>query len=85
MHEYIRLIGFAAGALTTAALIPQVIKSFKTRSTGDVSLLMFCSIATGTLLWFIYGLFIHDLPLVVWNIFTFALAVVVIALKIKHK
>jgi len=85
VNEYIRLIGFAAGALTTGALIPQVIKSFKTKSTGDVSLLMFCSIASGTFLWFIYGLLMHDLPLIVWNIFTFALAVAVIALKIKHK
>lgn len=31
------VIGYAAAALTTSAFIPQVVKSWRTRSTGDLS------------------------------------------------
>jgi len=35
------VIGMAAGTLTTLAFLPQVIKSWRCRSTEDISLTMF--------------------------------------------
>jgi MtN3 and saliva related transmembrane protein len=61
------LIGLLAGALTTWGTLPQIIKALKTKKTTDVSLLMFLIIGTGVALWMIYGIFISDFPLILWN------------------
>jgi len=53
-------IGYLAWILTTCALIPQVYKTIRTKSTGDLSLITFLSLFTGTVLWFIYGYTIQD-------------------------
>jgi len=49
------LIGGVAAVLTTIAFLPQVIKSWRSRSTRDVSLGMFLILNTGIVLWLIYA------------------------------
>ncbi len=50
--------------LTTAAFLPQVLRTWRTRSTSDISLGMFVTYVTGILLWLIYGLMLGDIPLI---------------------
>ena len=38
---YIDIMGYIAGALVVASLLPQVIKSWKTKSTKDISILRY--------------------------------------------
>ena len=82
---YIEIIGFVAGILTSGSLFPQVIKSWKTKSTNDISLGWAITLTTGALLWIIYGSLIGSLPVIIANIFTFILSVTVLVLKIKYK
>jgi len=77
-------MGFAAGFLTTVALLPQVIKSWKTKHTGDVSLLWIATLTSGVFLWIIYGFLINSSPVLIANILTFVLCVTVLALKLKY-
>jgi len=44
-------IGLAAGCCTTLAFVPQVVKTWKTRSTTDISLGMFAVLVHGVTLW----------------------------------
>lgn len=74
-----------AAALTTAAFLPQVIKSWRTKKTKDVSLLMLIVFATGVLLWLIYGVILNDLPIMLANSVTFVLVMVLLFLKLKHR
>ena len=39
--------GVAAGTLTTVAFIPQVIKTWRSRSADDISMFMFLLFSTG--------------------------------------
>jgi MtN3 and saliva related transmembrane protein len=78
-------IGLMAAALTTAAFLPQVIKSWRTKKTKDVSLLMLIVFATGVLLWLIYGVILNDLPIMLANSVTFVLVMVLLFLKLKHR
>ncbi len=82
--NYIALIGLLAGACTTLSFLPQVIKTVKMKETRDISLSMYIILAAGILLWIIYGMLIHDLPVVLANSISFALASTIIFLKIKH-
>lgn len=78
-------IGLAAAALTTTAFAPQAIKAWRTRSTGDVSLAMFLMLVSGISLWLIYGILIRDLPLILSNAVTLALAAAILAAKIRFR
>ena len=48
------MIGYAAAALTTSAFIPQVVKSWRSRSTGDLSAAMLVDFTAGIVLWLLY-------------------------------
>ena len=64
----ITLLGLIAATLTTIAFIPQVIKAWLSKSTKDISLIMYALVTTGILLWLIYGILISDIPLIFANV-----------------
>lgn len=78
-------IGIAAAVLTTCAFAPQAFKVWRTRSTRDVSLAMFLMMVAGNALWLVYGILINDLPLMIANAVTLALAGVILAAKIRFR
>lgn len=79
------LLGMIAGTLTTAAFVPQVVKTWRTRSTHDISLGMFALFSSGLVLWLVYGVVIGSLPIVVSNIITLALALTILYFKLRYK
>ena len=78
-------IGLLAATITTVSFLPQVIKSWKTRETRDISLATYIILVIGLALWLLYGFLIEDLPLITANIVTLMLAGSILFLKIKHK
>ena len=84
MENIIIYIGFFAGFCTTIAFLPQAIKTWKTKSTKDISLLMFLIFITGVFFWLIYGILINELPLIVANAITLVLALSILVAKIKY-
>jgi MtN3 and saliva related transmembrane protein len=81
---FVTLVGMIAGVLTTVAFLPQVLRTWRTRSTADISLVMFLIYVTGLVLWVVYGLMLHDLPLITSNAVTLVLAGAILALKLRH-
>ena len=78
------MIGLLAATCTTGSFLPQVIRAWRTRSTRDVSALMFVLLVTGNALWLLYGALIGDLPLVVANLITITLVGIILALKLRY-
>jgi MtN3 and saliva related transmembrane protein len=78
------LIGLAAAFCTTIAFLPQVIRTWRTRSTKDLSLPMFLIFTTGIFLWLVYGLAMRDLPLILANGVTFVLSGTILYFKLRH-
>jgi MtN3 and saliva related transmembrane protein len=83
--ELVTAIGFTAGALTTVAFWPQLHRTWKTRSAGDVSLGMLAIFTTGVLLWLIYGALLQSWPIIVTNAVTFLLTAAILILKLRFK
>jgi len=79
------IIGIMAGSLTTIAFFPQVIKTWKTKSTKDISIAMFMILCTGILSWIIYGILREDWPVIIANVVTFILAMNILILKIVYR
>ena len=81
---FVTIVGMVAGVLTTVAFLPQVLRTWRTRSTADISLVMFLIYVTGIILWLIYGLMLRDVPLVTSNAVTLLFSGTILALKLKH-
>lgn len=79
-----QIIGGIGATLTTIALLPQVIKAWKTKKTEDISLLTTIILTIGVSLWIIYGVLIGE-P-IVWlaNVITFFIVVSLLLLKVKY-
>jgi len=80
----ITLIGLAAAFCTTIAFLPQVVQTWRTRSTKDISLWMFLVFTTGIFLWLVYGVVIADVPLIAANGVTFVLSGTILYFKLRY-
>lgn len=77
------LIGLVAAALTTFAFLPQVITTWRSRSTAGLSLLMLSVLAAGVALWLVYGLGAGQLPVILANGATLVLVMILLGLKLR--
>jgi MtN3 and saliva related transmembrane protein len=80
----VTLVGLVAAFCTTFAFLPQVIRTWRTRSTEDLSLGMLLVLVAGTALWLAYGLLLPDLPLVAANGLTLLLTGTILACKLRY-
>lgn len=83
MNEVAEAIGLMAALLTTLSFLPQVRQTWRTKSTKDISLPMFLAFSTGVLLWLVYGIMIHSLPVILANGVTFVLSGAILIMKLK--
>ena len=83
--NYIDLFGFFAALLTTIAFLPQLYKTWNTKSAEDVSLIMLILFITGLIFWIIYGIKINSIPILVANIITFIFNFSILILKLSYR
>jgi len=83
--SFIELTGYLAGLLAAVALSPQLIKSWKKKSTKDISLLWTFIYLAALALWFAYGLGIGSYPLTVFVAIEMLMTLALIGLKLKYK
>ena len=78
------VLGGVAACLTAFASIPQVLKCFRTGKSGDLSMKMLIALASGLLLWLIYGLMRGDLIIVAANAMSLVLAAILLSFKMRE-
>ena len=78
------LIGYCAATLTTAAFVPQAIKTLRSRDTRAISLWMYAVLTVGVALWLAYGLVLVSWPVILANAVTLPLALTILAMKLRH-
>jgi MtN3 and saliva related transmembrane protein len=81
----VQLLGLIAGSLTTVAFLPQVVKTWKSRSAKDLSLSMFSLFCGGVALWLLYGIMVKDIPVIAANLVTLMLASTILFFKLRFK
>lgn len=81
----IELIGYLGGIFIMISFIPQVIKSYKTRSVEDLSVAMIGATIIGSIFWVIYGYLIQSTPVFIMNAVFGLIVCYQLYLKIKHK
>jgi len=85
MIDKFEIIGLIAAVLTTSAYVPQVYKTWKTKSAGNISLTMYIAMFIGIVLWLIYGIHLNSFAMIVANIITAILTLIILIFKFKYK
>lgn len=80
--NYNDLIGSIAAFLTTISMLPQTIKTVKTRDTRSISILYIFILTTGLLSWTYYGYLLKDFIIIIANGTSFILSFIILAIKI---
>jgi len=78
-------IGLIAGTMTSIASIPQVVKTVRTRHARDISIWQPLLLAIGIALWLMYGILIHDTPLILANIVPLICNIMLTILKLRYR
>lgn len=82
-ESLVTTIGFLAAFGTTASWLPQVVRTWKTRSAEDFSWAYLALFAAGVALWLVYGMLRHDPAVTAANAITLVLVLSVAAIKAR--
>jgi len=85
MINTFEIIGLVAAVLTTSAYVPQVYKTWKTKSAGNISLAMYITMFIGILLWLAYGIYLDSLAIILANSVTAVLTFIILFFKLRYK
>lgn len=81
----IELLGYFGGLLVTISLLPQVIKSFRIRSTKDISIIYTLILMTGLALWVTYAVINSIIPLLIFASIELLITTSLFILKLIYK
>lgn len=79
--NWIELVGYIGSFLTSITFIPQVYKSWQSRSVGDLSVWMILIVITSTIVWLVYGFAIGSGPVISANLIVLALSLLLLYFK----
>lgn len=80
----IDIFGYIAGLLVVLSMLPQVIKSWHTKMTRDISFWRYLIYVSGLVLWVTYAILIENGPVAVMNSVGLVLASSILFLKIRY-
>jgi MtN3 and saliva related transmembrane protein len=83
--NYIDLIGYLGSFLSCITFIPQVYKTWQTKSAGDLSLTMLFIVLSSTVVWLIYAFALMLWPVIICNGIMFFLVALLIYFKATYR
>ncbi|MCC5607986.1 SemiSWEET transporter [Nostoc sp. CHAB 5834] len=67
------------------SFLPQMFKTWQTKSAKDVSMVTLVTFIIGVFLWLIYGIYLQALPIILANSVTLLFNLIILWLKIKYR
>ncbi|MCU0395189.1 MAG: SemiSWEET family transporter [Chitinophagaceae bacterium] len=83
--NWVELSGHIGSFLSSVTFIPQVYKTWKTRSAGDLSITMMLIVFTSTIVWLVYGIALELWPVITANGIICVLSLLLIIFKLSFK
>ncbi|MBN2273088.1 MAG: hypothetical protein JXR41_12530 [Bacteroidales bacterium] len=81
---HIELIGYLAAFFGTILMLPQTIKTFRTKNVRDISFLMLVIYIVNCTLWGIYGFYLHSGPMLLCNSIALIIGILMLIMKIGY-
>lgn len=83
--EGIEILGMTAGTISSITFLPQVIKTWQTKSARDISLWMFLLVTLSVILWLIYGIFKMSIPIIYTNSAVLLMSLIMLYFKWRYR
>ncbi len=83
--DWIEFTGLFGAFLTSVTFVPQVYRTWKTRSVGDLSATMLFIVLLSTVVWLIYAFALMLLPVIIANGIVCVLSLFLIYFKYTYK
>jgi len=80
----IETVGFLASLLSVLNQFPQAIKVFRSKDTHSISLIMYCIVVVCISLWLVYGILLHDTPLIWANALSLIPITYIFIMKLRN-
>lgn len=77
------IIGLLGGFLSCITFVPQIFKTWKSKSVQDISVHTFMIVLASTIIWIGYGVLKDSISLMLTNIVVFMTAVIMLWMKWK--
>ena len=84
IYLMIEIFGFIASFTSVISLIPQIIKSYQTKSVTDLSLLMLINFLICSISWTIYGILIEAISVWATNIIMTIFSFILLVFKLQY-
>lgn len=81
----IDILGLIAGCISGITFLPQVVKTWKTKSAADISLLMFTFATISVIMWLVYGIILGNIPIIFTNSMVLIFSVIMLYFKFRFK
>ncbi len=81
----LQILGMTAGSISAITFLPQVIKTWKTKSANDISLLMFTFATISVIMWLIYGIILQDIPIIYTNSLVLVCSLIMLYFKYRFR
>ena len=78
-------IGGVAAVCSTTSFAPQLVKIWRDKASGEVSLPMYVLTGSAFVLWSLYGAMLGSWPLLAANVVSLALASAILALQLRYR
>ena len=78
------VLGMIAGTISAVVFLPQVIKTYRSKTAKDVSVWMFSLATVSVILWLVYGILIKNGPVIYTNSCVLLLSLIMLYLKLKY-
>jgi MtN3 and saliva related transmembrane protein len=79
------IVGLIASITSTISLLPQLYQTYRTKSVGDLSMLMLVNFAVCSISWVIYGLLTDTTSVWVTNVIMTFCSIALVTMKYKYQ
>jgi len=76
------IIGYLAAFFGTILMLPQALKTYRTRHVSDISLVMLIVYIINCMLWGVYGYFMRSGPMLICNGLALIIGLLMLSMKI---
>ena len=80
----VEYIGYLGTILSCITFIPQVYQTWKTKSVGDLSLIMVLIVVSSTIVWMTYAYLVKSKPIMLANAIVFVLSLMLLYFKLTY-
>ncbi len=83
--DVVTVLGLFSSFLTVSAYLPQVLKSWQSKETKDLSLKTFGTFCVASTLWIIYGVLKSDMAIIMTNAILLCFQISLVYLKVQYR